>query len=369
MSKIRSSNFELLRIVAMILIVAGHFYVQTLKQYRIDSVWLPYFVTAFRIAVNLFLFIGVWFMVDKKFDFKRVLKIWNPTFFWSVILTSILIVFNWGEIQISQVYKAFMPTLFYQCWFASAYILLILVSPFLNLFCNALLSTENVKLIRYCCSLLLLIVVGMATIKHGLMDDALDSFVYFCVVYVIMFFYKKGIFLTNKTNNVLTLFCGIVIYCVMVFMRRNDIMPERISQWLMDYKSLPNICISALIFYSFQNIAIGCNRTINLIARHSFGVYIIHAIYINLLPHITDYLWLDVFYIKEWISSNYYGLYFLFCIIAIYVLCCFMDYIRQLVFEPIVFAAVGDRAINKINMFMNQYQISKNIQKKIYYHE
>ena len=83
MQKVRQSNMELLRIIAMTMIILGHFLGQggVLE----NTSGLPYAVAFLlsqggRISVNLFLMIGCWFMCDSPFRASKVLRLWGEAF-------------------------------------------------------------------------------------------------------------------------------------------------------------------------------------------------------------------------------------------------------------------------------------------------
>lgn len=81
--KSRTSNFELFRIVSMFLIIAGHLtseggaFSDNTSGVTRDIVILM--GSGARIAVNLFIMIGCWFMVDSEFSSKRILKLYSET--------------------------------------------------------------------------------------------------------------------------------------------------------------------------------------------------------------------------------------------------------------------------------------------------
>lgn len=90
----RCANIELLRIVSMLLIIMGHFVGQNDVMKRLNGTPLCAAVlsgSASRIAVNVFLVIGVWFMLDKEFSAKRILVLYGEVWFYGIALTAIVI--------------------------------------------------------------------------------------------------------------------------------------------------------------------------------------------------------------------------------------------------------------------------------------
>lgn len=75
----RKSNYELMRIVAMLMIVMGHFWGQS--NYAELATGYSYYLGGIlshgsRIAVNVFLFMGIWFMLEGEFKASRILKLY-----------------------------------------------------------------------------------------------------------------------------------------------------------------------------------------------------------------------------------------------------------------------------------------------------
>lgn len=83
MGQTRKSNLELLRIFAMLLIVAHHFAVHTNFQFpssftTINRAWIQFIVIGGKIGVNIFVLISGYFMVNTvTMKWNKVFKIWS----------------------------------------------------------------------------------------------------------------------------------------------------------------------------------------------------------------------------------------------------------------------------------------------------
>ena len=90
--KDRMSNFELLRIISMLIIVIYHFALHgniiNSAQGISKAVSNVLFIGG-TLGVNLFVLIGGYFMVDTDFRIKRLLKLWFATFFYSALISII----------------------------------------------------------------------------------------------------------------------------------------------------------------------------------------------------------------------------------------------------------------------------------------
>lgn len=76
----RQSNIELLRVIAMLLIVAGHYVGQSkimnaFTPWSFNQCFALFIGSAARIAVNVFIIISAWFLVDSKFSSKKVIGV------------------------------------------------------------------------------------------------------------------------------------------------------------------------------------------------------------------------------------------------------------------------------------------------------
>lgn len=83
----RRSGLELLRIIAMFLIVFGHFCGQSdvmrfIEPHSATAVIVAILGNASRVSVNLFLIVAVWFMVGSDFKAERLIKTWITVFLW-----------------------------------------------------------------------------------------------------------------------------------------------------------------------------------------------------------------------------------------------------------------------------------------------
>lgn len=87
----RESNFELLRILAMMMIVCGHLVSQGLcpnysAGYNLH-ISIAFISSMSRIAVSIFLLIGTYFMVDTSFKANRILNLYGQLAFWIILLS------------------------------------------------------------------------------------------------------------------------------------------------------------------------------------------------------------------------------------------------------------------------------------------
>ena len=187
MKKERNANIEFLRILAMFFIVAGHFVVQNGLQgeNHFDKFLVEFMSSGLRVAVNVFLLIGIWFMLDSKVNGKRILKIYIQTisYCWPLTLFSLFLFRN--IVGVKDIARGLMPFLGRGLLFVSAYITLMLFSPFLN----EILLWNKKKLSTFV-ALLMFFVSFISTIPDNQIAYVCDS-MWFLVVYLFLGCYKK----------------------------------------------------------------------------------------------------------------------------------------------------------------------------------
>lgn len=133
--KERESKFELLRIVSMVMIMAGHYcYHGGLMFNGSSSNWM---LSAFlkpggKLGVTCFALISGYFMGKKDFDFMTVIKVACQTVFYSILWTVIIFAMD-GGIGIKAVVRQLFSPVYGGYWYVTAYLSMCLLTPLLNL--------------------------------------------------------------------------------------------------------------------------------------------------------------------------------------------------------------------------------------------
>lgn len=134
---LRQSNFELLRIIAMLMIVLVHANYYSLGAPNQSDIQSTPFLSFWRIfaeqicivGVNVFILISGWFGI--KPSLKGLCSFLYQVFFWGCLLVLVGLLFNL-DLPIKPCLKVFWFGGYY--WFIIAYIGLYLISPVLNAF-------------------------------------------------------------------------------------------------------------------------------------------------------------------------------------------------------------------------------------------
>lgn len=156
MNKQRNSNFEVLRILSMFMIVVCHtFLIPNIvgnpinSQYVInnfDNAIVAQFMGIFgRLGNELFILISGYFLVSKQPHSGRIFKTIKPVHFYSWIILIISLILG-ISIGVRQGIQQIFPIIFMQYWFVTPFIVLVILSQYLNTLLHKLSMKNNVKL-------------------------------------------------------------------------------------------------------------------------------------------------------------------------------------------------------------------------------
>lgn len=346
----RASNFELLRIISMLLIIAGHLGGQAFGSDlgNAGRIWITIFGNGSRIAVNLFLMIGCWFMLDRPFKAERVVKLYSTTWFYSVVFTVLAILVG-AQPSTFQVISAFFPFIRKSLWYITSYISVLLIAPFLKKLMDVLDKQSQLKLIV----VLTFLVPFMSTISK-MMDTYLCSITWFIYILLLVTYYKSNQSF-DKIKKEFFMIAGLSIYILLVMGRlicqlsgQNQLFvlgDTVLGQYLGDYKSIPNFLCSCLIFIYFTKFELR-NKTINNVAQNTLDVYIIHQV-----PVFYPVMW-NMFRPYTWQQSNYFGFYYTVIVASVFIICTVIGRVREQYLEPIWCRSKSfNRICNRLNTF------------------
>ena len=140
--KERNSNFELMRIVSMIMIILWHMYIyggirdRGVVQNPSLQVIFDFLYCVYMVHVNSFVLLTGYFQYDKKIKAKKIASIIDMSLFYKII--SMIIFVSLGLITLTKVdiiqnLFPFELNLNDSHWFIRYYIYLYLLIPFINI--------------------------------------------------------------------------------------------------------------------------------------------------------------------------------------------------------------------------------------------
>ncbi|MCX4303556.1 MAG: acyltransferase [Clostridia bacterium] len=328
----RKSNFEILRIISIIFILFHHFFYENVILDYTSSITINQFISQVlyslgKIGVNIFILITGYFCINSNFKLKKILTIWLQTIFYSWIILVVYICFNgFGEVGLKNILKSIFPIIYNHYWFITAYVILYILSGYLNIVLKNISRKQYIILL----GVLLTIWCVLPSVMYGKIDFSnIDWFILMYMVGAFIQLHPLKIFDNKKIIKILLLlfaFLGITsIYLLDKIYYILEIDPTHFS---LPMNQIIPLGISICIFLLFKNLQIENNNIINKIASTTLGIYLIHT---NIL--IRDFIWIDILKVNTLTNSQYLILYEVFAVVLVFLLCVVIDLIRQFIFS------------------------------------
>lgn len=284
-TKFKQSNFELMRIISMFLIVVFH----VIQHGRlIENFSYPYLEIIFNIiksltlvAVNSYIIMTGYFQSKLHFRIKKFLIILFQFFFYKTIIFLIL-----GCLNIVPITKEFILSYYnpkeLEYWFIFYYLILYLLSNFLN----SIIRQLNLKMYTILIIILFFVFSIIPILSNGKIIEntgfTLQQFVFLYFIGGYIRIRKEKQKKNNNKVSYLSLFTYIIISIIIVIIyytalnsNINNITIKGIINYSF-YYSNPLVLIQTISYFIFFSTLKINNKTINNIARYILGVYLIH---------------------------------------------------------------------------------------------
>ena len=306
----RDSNIELLRIITMIMIILHHIALYT--DLANDNVVLYIILIVLgKLGVDIFILITGYFQVNKKFSFKKVISLYAQIWFYSVSIEIIAMITNPGyKFNIRSIF----PILTCRYWFMNAYLLMYILSPFLNKIMNTAKKETMNKAIK-----VILAVLTVSTFSF--MNKVIGVIFLFLAAYMLGAYIKLYDIriLKDKPQKDIIIY-ALSAWIILLFMK--VIYQKCYPRIICDdsERSIINVILAVLIFYVFKNMKMKKNCIINYLGKCSLAVYLFHE-----QPIVKEILW-NIF--KDIGRVNTF-LYIIFIVTAIWMVTITMEEIRK----------------------------------------
>ncbi|PAU68985.1 acyltransferase family protein [Bifidobacterium criceti] len=333
----RNSSIELLRIIAMVMILSHHFVLHNgsrLSAFPLAparEVFSFFFLNGGKIGVVIFFSISTWFLISSEQSIKKnFTHIWlmeRELLFWSLTLLMVFVCIRRSPLSPVTTLSSFLPVITNLWWYATAYVMFLAVLPFLQY----ALRTMGRK--RHCqLALMLLLALGPLSMLplsiFSLFTINVFGFIY---IFIVLSCYKLYLKKLNNKQLWIILVAGLAIgvlgYLVKygAMLCTSGTMRTAISDKytpFIDF-SLPALMIGIPMFLLFNHMHF-YNKPINFIAKSAFAVYLISE-----YPAMRNWLWINVFDLKTIYYKPFMPLYVIGILLAVYAGCTLCDFIRR----------------------------------------
>lgn len=336
MVKERNVNFEILRVVAMLMVLLLHAFnfggLLALPREQLGGT--AYYATWYLEAlcygsVNVFVLITGYFMVGSRFRLSRMGRVWLQTFFYSAgigVLAWLLLKTPFEQLWL-------VPATNGVYWYVTSYLLLCLFSPFLNRLIRVMDRRAHLTLVLMLVAAFVLVptLAGAYSAKDYRLENgySVGWFItlYFVAAYVRL--YRKP---TKRPWAYLAASAGFAMITVMlvqwVFPWMQQIGGFSTKVWSgFHYNAITVFGASLCLFLGFQGLNIRADsnlaRFLVAIAPYAFGVYLIHTHPALKLPIWLDFIGLPRLYDSPWLLPL-----ILVVVPVLFLLLCGVDWLR-----------------------------------------
>lgn len=344
--KERQSNIELLRIIAILIIIGHHFAIHgKLYEYTdisfVNRIWMQFLLLSGKLGVSLFVLISGYFLIEMpRLKVEKLVKLWLQIFTYStlayLVYTVILVsVTAENPFRISELLKNCFPLVYQNWWFASTYFVLSLFSPFLNRFLTSLNKNQYQKLL------------AMASVCWCIIPTLFGKT--FECNHLVWFFYLYSIAGYIRRYDVIKavpysgiksiLLAFLIVFGVLFCVDRIKVLCLRFSEYRTEYSYFTGengeqrlmlliMVVSLLLFIGFQKIRVNNNQVVNRIASATFGIYLIHD---NL--YLRSILWNFISKGKKYSNKPIFIVYTVSVSVLVFLGCLVIELIRSLLLE------------------------------------
>ena len=287
-TKVRNSNFELLRIVAMFFIVTYHIIAKTTMGEYVSSPYLSMVTMPLHIGVICFLLITGYYGVE--LSLKKIVNLGGVTIFYNVLVYLVysIIVEDFSLLRFG---ASFFPIcLNPDLWFIRTYILFLLCTPVINYWLKN--TTKEIRLLTLVSLAFMSLYVGCFGNDDSFQEG--KNVVNFCFLYVVGNELHQREFIKDfKMSSLLFSYVVLnVVVCLATYFLTNTSFFPFFKELVWYYDSPLLILNAVLLFMVFEQIKVQ-SIVLNNIAKSVFPIYLIHAnLYTGrvLWPYVNSYV-------------------------------------------------------------------------------
>lgn len=319
----RYLGLDIIKILSMFFIIIHHFSKHglffdnssgTIKIILIilNSIFLP--------CVNIFVYVSAFLIVKKgQATFRNFIKLYLQIVFYSLFTYFLSFCLSYVNFDFKTLIKCFFPISYSLFWFASAYLIMYMLSPLLLKVVDNTSKNDYIKVI--CVILIILINIKFTNLNNYLPIYNGFNAIWFCILFILAGFQEKYGYNIKKRF-------WIIIYILSTIASFFYIMKHDLN---IDYATLPVLIQTISMFnllYDITSYNSILNKICKYIASCTFGIYLMHD-----SAFIQPYLYSRIFKTYNYYTlpaSLIYMFLFIFIVIISGIL---IEYIRKLLFR------------------------------------
>lgn len=331
----RKSGVEILRIVAMFIIVANHFSthgalrsVANAHVSFLNTLVAQILACGGKLGVDIFVLISAYFLCTKTVRVSSMVRLWIRCVVWGLILCGVAQLAGL-HVGSRMLWMALLPVSCQNYWFVTAYFVMLVLSPFLSVGLRGLGRKRHALLIGVL--LFIYAVAPAVTLWSGTRPlFGFSNVTWFVVLFVVGSYVRlhgHGIGISRRTlfwtlaSALLAVLGWILLSHVFHGLRWNAVREM-------------NCPVTLAIALSSLMIAVGAKVGVcgwlNRVAACMFGVYLIHD-----NPLMRGLIWNRLVHASSLVRQDLFPVTALAAILLVFLSCVFLDYLLGLVLRPL----------------------------------
>ena len=347
--KKREVNLELLRIIAMLMVISLHYLgkgntmaagitaVSPSDPNFINEV-LAWTLEALSYgAVNLYVMISGYFLINSNVRTEKIWKLLVQVLFYSIGIFLIFLVMGKipGEMRNFYHYSVMLfPFTSQHYWFASIYMILYLLAPFMAI---GLRRTNKKQTFGLVIILLLCFSRVMKYLFPNMVmhDEQGYGIIWMIVVFVIAIYIRRFVPVNVKRRwlyfgiyiGASALTVGVTFLLAFVYNTTGHL--DNFVNYLYGYNSPTVIAASVGLFLFFRTLNIraeGFGKVVLFVAPLTFGIYLLHEHYL------LRNLWVDFWKVNAVFTTPLFILHYVGVVLAVFIIGALAEWLRRLLF-------------------------------------
>jgi len=341
----RLANIELLRIIAMLMIIMLHYLgkgeVLPEIALKMDATgYLAWIMESLSmVAVNAYVLISGYFLVESEFKPGKLLKLILRVLFYTILVTVLSLIFGIISVEDLGYYNLIVqvfPFQLEQYWFMTSYLVLFILSPVLAMGVKSL-SEKELRMTTLFFVLFMSVEKSILPVQIVFDERGYDALWFICLFMVAAYIRLYGIKFLEKPLHAVLLYIGGCMVALaenivisIVYVKTGEL--GHLIGTPMHYNHIWMLLASVGIFSFFLHLKVKegiFSKVICKIAPYTLGVYLLHEhVYIK-------YLW------PKWLGAgeiDSIGSLLISAIGAIFIVFAVgivVDYLRSLLFSAI----------------------------------
>ena len=326
----RNSRLELLRILCMLMIVAYHY---SIYGFYSDDVLFSSNKTLIELlslggetGVSVFVLISGYYMVSSRYSFRKFMLYLGQIWFYTIgsLLLFLLVFPRSGLVDRSMISMSLLPLSKGHYWFATSYFVLMLLSPFLNVFIS---KASRSQLLAAIWTLLGVYLLLPAFFDIYLTHSTIARFLTLYLTAGYIRLYSTG--RPGRFRRYLAVTLALAAFAVLWIAAANLLGRRLNNAFLLNHANVFShsmlfaYAMALALFLVFVSASPCCSKTINRLAALTFGVYLFHE------NQLLRSMWQSIFKTAQFVNSPWLPLHALCAIVSVYVAGSLLEFLRQ----------------------------------------